>query len=322
MEEFSQISSWTLAEGRPETPKGTRKSPHNRVRQKKGKKEKIGRDHQPRQVAEGEKKSLHLEKPLCRETSWSRTGAPGGQRGTQQLVCGGQGKGRTTRGVSAAVLQAPGWVVCLLAQRGTEPWDVGFGEQTQGEDCCPLWRGNLTGRQEEAPQPGKFSEEAQDALEARCHRRRVRLTTAMPSLPAAPCLHRHREKPRSEQAHPHLSPRPPQSTQPPGSWEGFAPERVHRSLLQLPVRRCHCGHFTQTPAVAALFLPAWASKCAPISCCFHSFSPGQGTDTQGGPHAELDPKSKLRPKGCVTKEEEWRSFLQTHNPQMPEVQKP
>lgn len=51
--------------------------------------------------------------------------------------------------------------------------------------------------------------------------------------------------------------------------------------------------------------PAWTNRIAPISlslpisCCFCPFSPGQGTDTWGGPSTEVGTKPQLNPRGCT-----------------------
>lgn len=74
--------------------------------------------------------------------------------------------------------------------------------------------------------------------------------------------------------------------------ENLPPEQAWPCLLQLlPV--CATTSTSHTPQMWPPFpSPAWA---APIICCFHSCSPGQGKDVWGCCATEMGPKPKLNP---------------------------
>ena len=295
--------SWTLAEDL-RYREAQEKSPHNGVRQKKGEKRKENWKGPATSTGNWRRKAIPtLRKGPPQGNQLEQKRSFRGSEGTQPLACEAGESEHQTRGQRCGPAR-PGWALCLLAQRGTERCSVGSGEPTQGGDCCRPWRGTLTWRDSGKALPnGEVRWSSPGCRRSKVPCRRARLTPAMPSLPAAPCLRRHRERPQAEQAHPHLGPAPPQSTHTPG-WRGDShrKERARSAATSgpaLPPRALHTD-----PGSVGLVLLAGASKC-----CFHSFSPGRGQTPRGGPHAELGPKSKLRPEGCVTKQEEWKSFL-------------
>ena len=71
--------------------------------------------------------------PHCRKISWERRGALGARRRAQQPVCGRQDRLRPTQMVCATALHATAWDMCPPVHMGAGGWNVGFGEQTQGE---------------------------------------------------------------------------------------------------------------------------------------------------------------------------------------------
>ena len=80
------------------------------------------------------------EVPMSGETSLvgdqqGQMGGSGAQRRDQQSVCGKQDRMRPIQMVYATVWNAPAWEVCPLVWMGAGCWNMGFGEQTWGEDC-------------------------------------------------------------------------------------------------------------------------------------------------------------------------------------------
>ena len=82
--------------GKPQTPKGTRKIPTQSGRMKeRKKKEKTGRDQHLWKGAEGERFSYSEKSICCGKISKGRKGPSEDQRGTQQPMCERQENVRT-----------------------------------------------------------------------------------------------------------------------------------------------------------------------------------------------------------------------------------
>ena len=87
----------------------------------------------------------------------------------KQLVCGRQDRVRPTQMVRATALCVPEWDVSPPVHMGSESWNMGIGEQTQGEDCCWLRGDSQRGWERGNLQLGMLVEETQTAVEARRH---------------------------------------------------------------------------------------------------------------------------------------------------------
>ena len=104
-----------------------------------------------------------------REISWNRRGASEAVRGGWN---GWSVADRTEwdlhkRCMPQPCMPQPGCVSAV--HTGTESWNMGIGEQTQGGDCCWLQGDSLRGREGGNPQPGMLVEETETAIEATCH---------------------------------------------------------------------------------------------------------------------------------------------------------
>ena len=286
------MTSWTLAEDLRHR-ESQEKSPHNRVRQKKGEKKekKIGRDQQPRQVTEGEKKSLHLEKALRRETSWSGRGVSGGQRGRSRWPAK-QEKASPTRRVSAAALhaQAELWV---SRRRGDWALRRGVWRADPGKVLLSAVKRNpdLTGQREGAPQRGGSlkqprTPEKQGATVEGSGSPPQCLPSLQPPAFADTGGGPRLSKLTRTSGQGLLSPHTRQD----GGRDSHRKERARSAAtsgLSLPLRALHTD-----PSAVGLCLLAGASQC-----CLRSFSPGPGTDTQGGSTRRAGPKIKVEARG-------------------------
>ena len=166
MEQFSQSTCCTLAEDLGHL-KGQERSPCNGVgrkkeKGKKGRGEEVGWDLHPWWGAEGEERFPHLGKP----PHWweDQLGLKGSFRGLEESATTSlcrQDRVRPTQMVLTTALCTPSWDMCLPVCTEAGCWNMGFGEQTWGGDCCRLWGYSQKGREWGALQMGMLMEETQ-----------------------------------------------------------------------------------------------------------------------------------------------------------------
>ena len=191
------------------------------------------------------------------EISWDRRGVSGAWRRAQQPVCGRQDRVRPTLVVHDTTLHAPAWVVCLLVWTGAGCWNVGFGEQTWGEDCCGLCGDSLRGWEWGTPHLGMLLEEAQTTMEVKCH-----------------CWVTCEGQGHHDSLSPPTLAPAPRGTRRGSCWSGFA-------------------HPRQSPPLPP---PTKACQCTP-SHRLHPLLTGQGADAYGWPTCRGGAETKAEPQG-------------------------
>ena len=121
-------------------------SPHNQIWWQKKKKRKPDRACDPGRKLWKRKGSLTLGSPFTgREISWDRKGASEAWRRRQQQVSSRQNRERLAQRICATLLLFPAQEACLRVRAGAGCWNLGFREQTWGENCGWLHEDSLKG---------------------------------------------------------------------------------------------------------------------------------------------------------------------------------
>ena len=152
MEQFSQSTCWTLAEDlRP--LKGQERFLCNKVGWKKeeGKRKRRGRGTGPAPLAGSWRRE---EVPTLGEAPSLVGRSVGTERQLWELSEESAATGLWQAGQSETYTDGPYHSPACLSLRGVSTcaegarcWNMGFGEQTQGEDCCWLWGDSLMGQE-------------------------------------------------------------------------------------------------------------------------------------------------------------------------------